>query len=308
MQALSCDLWLMEKNAMRQFVSMVRSGLRPEPEQVREGSAPKREKSIAIVPIHGVLEDRPSWLGQYFGMSSYEAIGYTMDSLVMDDSVKGIILDINSPGGMASGAIELAEKIYSYRGAKPIISVAHHLAASGGYWIGAAASRFVGTPSSNTGSVGVLWEHLSFAEANERDGVKATVIRSTDAPFKAEGTDLEHLSDEARQNMQARADEIHSRFVSDLARFRGVSVDYVNQGFGKGRVVDSKKALAAGMIDRIDTLQSIVGKMGAGRIRIAGAKAEDNWDSPTDREIKMQRAAALKAIAEQPPTERAENV
>lgn len=285
---------------MRSFVSMVRSGLRPDAEQVRESSATKREKTIAILPIYGALEDRTSWLGQYFGMPSYEAIGYAMDALVMDESVKGIILDINSPGGMASGAAELAQKIYSYRGTKPIISVANHLAASGAYWIGAAADRFVGTPSSNTGSVGVLWEHLSFADANERDGVKATVIRSTDSPYKAEGNDLEPLSDEARQNMQARADAIYQNFAGDLARFRGVSLDYVKENYGKGRVVGAKQALSVGMIDRVDTLQNIVGKMGAGRIRVAGAKAEDNWDSPTEREKRMERAAAIRAIAEQP--------
>lgn len=297
MQPFSCDLWLMEQNALRRFLTLTASGIRPE---VRESAAPKKEKTIAIVPIHGVLEARPSWLGSFFGMPSYEAIGYAMDALVADESVKGIILDINSPGGMAHGVTELAQKIYSYRGTKPIISIANHMAASGAYWLGAAADRFVTTPSGDTGSIGVLWEHISFAEANERDGVKATVIRSTESPFKAEGNDLEPLSDEARQNMQMRADEIHRKFVADLSRFRGVSVDHVKNEFGRGRVVSAEAALRAGMVDRVDTLQNIVAKMGAGRIRIAGTRAEDDWNLPTLRDKAKQRAAEIRAIAEQP--------
>jgi signal peptide peptidase SppA len=223
-----------------------------------------------------------------------------MDVLMHDESVKGVILDIFSPGGMAYGAPELAEKIFSYRGTKPIIAVANPMAASGAYWLAAAADRVVMTPSGDVGSVGVLWEHISFSEANEREGIKATVIRSTDSPYKAEGTDLEPLSDEAKQNMQMRADEIHARFVSDLARFRGVTAAHVLENFGKGRVVDAKRAVQAGMVDKVMTLQEVVGKLGAGRIRLATQRAEDNWDSPTLREQKLQRAAALRAIAEEP--------
>jgi signal peptide peptidase SppA len=307
MHHLSSDLWLMEKNAMRQFLAMTHLGANTDSEVVRASSEPRREKTIAILPVHGVLEARPSFFGSFFGMSSYERIGYQFDMLMADESVKGVILDVASPGGMVYGCQELAHKIFSARGVKPIIAVANPMAASGGYWLAAAADRVIASPSADVGSVGVIWEHVDASQANEREGVKVTVIRSTDSPHKAEANSMEPLTDDAKQNMQARADEIYQKFASDLARFRGVDISHVKENFGKGRVVGAKQAMQAGMIDRVDTLQSVAYKMAAGRVRISSVRAEDNWDAPTDRELRMQRAVAIKAIAEQPP-ERTEDV
>lgn len=304
MQLLSCDLWLMEPNAMRQFAALASSNVSANLEQVRAAArATERHKSIAIIPVTGVLEARTTLMGELFGMSSYDRIGHIFDAMMADETVTGIILDVASPGGMVYGAQELSEKIYSARGRKPIISVANPLAASGAYWIAAAADRVVVSPSGDVGSVGVIAEHVDLSQAHDREGAKITIIRSQKAPYKGEASDAAPLTDEARQNMQARADAIHSRFVADLARFRGVSVDHVNEHFGKGRIVDSKTAMSAGMVDRIGTLQEIAGKMAAGRIRIAGERSQDNWDAPTRRELLQERAAELLAAATSQPTE-----
>lgn len=303
MQPFSCDLWAVEPRAFRQFLALAEAGINADAEMVAASRESRREKSVAILPVHGVLEARPSWMGAFLGMSSYETLGYAFDSLIADDSVKGIILDVMSPGGMVYGVHELATKIYSARGTKPIIALANPMAASGAYWLAAAADRIVALPSADVGSVGVIWQHVDISQLNEREGVKVTTIRSTDSPYKAEGNMDEPLSEEARDNMQGRADEIYSQFVSDLAKFRGVSADYVKENYGKGRVVDTKRAKAAGMIDQTMTLQELAYKMAAGRIRIASTKAEDEWNAPTDRERRLQRAAALAALAEQPQME-----
>jgi ClpP class serine protease len=172
------------------------------------------------------------------------------------------------------------------------------MAASGAYWLAAAADRIVSIPSGDTGSVGVIWEHVSFAEAHEREGVKVTVIRSSKSPHKAEMNSMEPLSEDARDHMQARADELYTKFVADIAKFRGVSVDHVNEHFGQGRVVDSKRAMAAGMIDRVGTLQQVAISMAAGRIRIASERTEDDWEAPTAWELRMQKAESLRLAAQ----------
>lgn len=299
MQPMSCDLWLMEQNAMRQFAALTSSNVSANLEQVRASArATERVKSIAVIPVTGVLEARTTLMGELFGMSSYERIGHIFDAMMSDETVSGVILDVASPGGMVYGAPELSDKIFQARGRKPIIAVANPMAASGAYWIAAAADRVVSTPSADVGSVGVIAEHVDMSQANDREGAKVTVIRSQKAPFKAETNSAEPLTDEARQNLQARADAIHARFVADLARFRGVSVEHVNEHFGRGRLVDSKAAMSAGMIDRIGTLPEIAAKLAAGRIRIGGERSQDNWDSPTRREELLQMAALLRATAE----------
>lgn len=309
MQLLSCDLWLMDRVAVRNITSLLaRIGTTNLPkartedvliEHVRASqSSGGQQKSIAVIPVSGALEARPTELGAWLGMSSYEAIGKTFDHFMADSSVSGIILDVSSPGGMVYGAQELADKIYQARGTKPIVAVANPLMASGAFWISAAADRIVTTPSGDVGSVGVITEHVDLSRAYEQQGVTVSTFKATDSPFKGEFSDMAPLTEEAKQNLQHRVDSIHAKFVGDLAKFRGVSADYVNEHFGKGRVVDSKAALSAGMVDRVGTLQEIAGKMAAGRIRIASERAQDDWNAPTRKEMLQQRAEQIRAAAE----------
>lgn len=298
MQPLACDLWLIDPVALRQMVSG--SVVVPDPEQARAAaqSAPRQQKTVAVIPVHGAIEARPSFIGELLGMPSYERLGVVLDMVMADDSVSHVIFDHASPGGMVYGAPELADKIYKARGRKPIISVANPMAASGSYWIAAAADRVVVTPSGDVGSVGVIVEHVDFSQALEKFGQKVTVLTSKSAPYKGEWSGVTPLSDEARANAQARADRIHNRFVSDLAKFRGVSVEHVNERFGQGRVVDAQAALAAGMVDRIGTLQDVIVGAASGRIRIRSERAEDEWDAPTRRDVLRERVAAIQAATE----------
>lgn len=303
MQPLHCEMWAIEPNAFRQFLTLAEAGINMDSEAVRITRESRREKTIAILPVHGVLEARPSWMGAFLGMSNYETIGLQMDMLMNDESVKGVVLDVMSPGGMVYGVSELANKIYSYRGVKPIVAVANPMAASGAYWIAAAADRLISTPSADVGSVGVIWQHVDISKAHEKKGVKITTIRSTGSPYKAESMADESLSDSARETMQARADEIYADFVSDLAKFRGVSVEHVKEQFGKGRVVNAKKAKSAKMIDQTGTLQDVVNRLAAGKIRIASGSAEEEQQcSPTVRELRMERLSALKELTEDSST------
>lgn len=299
MQLLSCDLWLMEFGAFRAFKSLAESSVSADIDLVRASTPqPTKQKAVGIIPVTGVLAARHSLIGELLGMSSYERIGQMVDAFAADESISGIIMRICSPGGMVYGCEEAAEKIYRARSAKPVIAVADPLAASGGYWLAAAASRVVVTPSGDLGSVGVIHEHVDVSQANEQRGEKVTIVRSSAAPFKAQFNELEPLSEEGRQHLQARADEIHGRFAGALAKYRGVPVDHVNEHFGKGRVVDAQSAVRAGMADRVETFEQIVYKMAAGRIRIGAEKAQDVWDAPTRREMLREKAERIRVAAE----------
>lgn len=298
MQSLSCDLWLMERNAFRQFLTFAANRPRIEDETAAVvSSAPRQQKAIGIVPILGPLEARPSVMGYWFRMTSYQAVGELVQKYAMDDAISHIVLDMASPGGMVYGCQECAQIIYEARARKPVIAVVNPMAASGCYWLAAAATRIVMMGSSDTGSVGVISEHVDISKSLEEEGIKITVIRSDKSPFKQEGNDTEPLSDAARANMQMRADEIYSKFVADLARFRGVSVDHVNANFGQGRLVDSKRALAAKMVDRIGTLDDTLTRIMEGRFRLGSEAAMDVWDAPTMREQLNERIAAFETAA-----------
>lgn len=298
-----CDLWLMEPAAMRQFQAPARVELTPEVvARQRESRATRREQHIAVLPVHGPIEARASMIGDLLGMTSAEAIGQAFDMLMADDSVSGVILDVASPGGMVYGTPELANKIYNARGTKPIVAVANPIAASGAYWIASAADRLIASPTADVGSVGVIFRHVDDTQAEAQDGLKTTLIRSAGSPYKQDVSSGEPLTDEAREYLQARADAIYEDFVGDLAKFRGVPVAAVKEHFGKGRLVDAKSAMQAGMIDQIDSFQSIVGKLVSGRLKIGATASADQWDAPTDAERFRQRVrerqASLAAMVE----------
>lgn len=306
MQSLACDLWMMEPNAFRQFAALAtRISINAETlaamEKIASGRSERQApKNVAVLPVHGPIEARYSIIGELLGMTSAEKIGYQFKTLIADKSVSSVVLDIASPGGMVYGTPELAETIYQARGIKPIIAVANPAAFSGAFWIASAADRIVVTPSGDVGSVGVIAEHVDVSQAMAQKGVKETIIRSKDAPFKAETIDAEPLTDEARQNLQQRADAIHEKFIGALAKFRGLNIEHVRENFGKGRIVDAKAAMKAGMVDQIAPLGEILDKLSAGRIRIASSRVEDDWNAPTKNERVVRRAEAFRALAESP--------
>lgn len=302
MQQLACDVWAIDRDKLSQFLA-ASSRIPPGSEAARavSQSAPQRQKSIAVIPIHGVLEARPSFVGEMLGMPSYERLGQVFDAMVADTSVGSIVLDVASPGGMVYGVMELANKIYNARGTKPILAVANPMAASGAYWLATAADRLIVSESGDVGSVGVITDHVDMSQAMATEGVKVTVIRSTKSPHKGETNDAEPLSDEAAANLQARADRIYDKFAADLAKFRGVSVDHVNEKFGKGRIVDAATAVRVGMADRVGSLGQVVDGLVSGRIRIGREAAQDNWNSETVRDTWRRQAAAIMAVADSIP-------
>lgn len=301
MQPLACDLWLMERNSLRNFLTLsalVRKPTEDEISAAAVASSARQQKSIAIIPIVGPIEARPSFFGSMLGMTSYQAISQSVMKYGADGSVSHIILDFATPGGMVYGCPECAAVIRSVAQRKPVIAMINPMAASAGYWMASAATRIVMTESGDTGSVGVIAEHVDISKALEANGETVTVIRSTASPYKQEANQAEVLTDEAKANIQARVDDIYARFSGDVAAFRGVDVSVVNAKFGQGRLVDAKTAKSVGMIDQIMTMDQLIAKIIEGRVRLGGTSACDDWNALTPREQRLERVAALEKVSE----------
>ena len=214
------------------------------------------EGKVAILQLFGVLSQRMSMLEQQSGGTSTEKFGKVFDAVLANDEIRAIILQIDSPGGAVAGTAELADRIFQARGQKRVVAIADSLAASAAYWIGSSASEFWATPTADVGSIGVIALHEDVSKAADEAGVKYTIVKA--GKFKGEGNPYETLSAEAQAAMQSRVDELYGMFVKSVARGRGVSVDDVRGGFGQGRALGADAAKAAGMIDRIGTLDDVL--------------------------------------------------
>lgn len=227
--------------------------------------------AVAVIPIRGVIAHRMGAMDDTSGGTSTERIGAMLTAVAAEDSIGTIVYDVDSPGGTVTGLQELAAQMFALRGVKKQIAVVNGMAASAAYWLASQADEIVSIPSGNTGSIGVFSAHQDVSAALEKAGIKVTLIKA--GKFKTEGNPFEPLDDEARAHLQARVDEAYGQFVKDVARGRGVSPADVRGGYGEGRVLQAKDAKAAGLVDRIATMDETLARATGARSR-GGMRAE----------------------------------
>lgn len=214
---------------------------------------------VAVIPVYGALMQRANLMSEFSGGMSTQLLSAQLANALADGSVASILLDIDSPGGSVMGLQEFADEVRAANAKKPVVAIANSFAASAAYWIGSQASEFYCTPSGQVGSIGVIAAHEDYSKALEEMGVKTTLV--TAGKYKAEGTDTQPLTDEARANMQSMVDGYYQAFTSAVARGRGVPVGEVRSGMGQGRMLAADDAKAAKMIDGVQTYAQTVKAM-----------------------------------------------
>lgn len=238
--------------------------------------APPETSGIYVLALRGVLTQWGGWCGP-----STDALAKAIRSMAGDQSVRTILLDIDSPGGDVFGVEELGDAIAEAAAAKKVIAIADSLCASGAYWIAAQASELIVAPGGQVGSIGVFTMHVDFTKMLEAAGVKMTVV--TAGKFKAELHPAKELSPEALQALQDRVNQYYDSFVRAVAKGREVGPAAVRSDFGQGRLVSAKDAVDVGMADRVATLAETLDKLTArGRATVGAEEA-------TTREEKLAK-------------------
>nr|WP_250210712.1 S49 family peptidase [Morganella morganii] len=178
-------------------------------------------EGIAIIPVYGTLVQKLGTLRPYSGMTGYDGIRRVFLTAVNDPEVKGICLDIDSPGGEVAGCFDLVDLIYAERGKKPIHAILSENAFSAAYAIASAADKIYVPRTGGVGSVGVIVIHCDWSQRIKDDGLKVSII--TYGNRKAESNPYVALSDEAKAAIQHDVDEMGRLFVSSVSRNRGLS-------------------------------------------------------------------------------------
>lgn len=220
---------------------------------------PQRAGAIAVIPLMGPISKRDGMFSRMFGGASIDGFTQQFRQALADESVSSILVQVDSPGGSVQGVEELAAEIYASRSIKPIVAYTDGYAASAAYWIASAAGEFVASPSASVGSIGVFGAHQDVSRMLDAAGVTVTLISA--GKYKTEASPFAPLTDEAKSALQAQVDEHYTTFVANVARHRGVAVSAVKAGYGEGRMVSSKQAKAAGMIDSVGTFDSVIKRM-----------------------------------------------
>ncbi|EGB15740.1 signal peptide peptidase SppA, 36K type [Pseudodesulfovibrio mercurii] len=171
-------------------------------------------------------------------------------SLEEDDSVKGVLLRVDSPGGSIAPSQEIYAAVKRLNQVKPVIASYGTVAASGGYYASCPARLIFANSGSITASIGVMAEFVTVADAMEKFGIRPEVL--TTGKFKAAGTPLRNLTDAQREQMLGLMQDLHDQFVDDVAEARGMERARI-AAIADGRAVTGRQALALGLIDRLGT-------------------------------------------------------
>jgi protease-4 len=225
---------------------------------VEEGKGLSGSK-IAIIEIEGMLMNAREGAG-FFGPEENKLSLFTqqLEKAERDDSVKAVVLRINSPGGTVTCSDTMYQMIRKFRDEtkKPVVADTQEVCASGAYYIACGADRIVAHPTSVVGSIGVIFETFEVSGAMQKLGITSTAVKSGE--MKDMGSPFKPLDPQAREVMQGMVDEYYARFVGVVKENRRLSEAAPMKTLTDGRVFSGETAQKLGLVDQVGLLPDAI--------------------------------------------------
>jgi len=195
-----------------------------------------------------------------FGDSMVDDIRLQLHQAATDDTVKGVLLRIDSPGGEVTASDEIYHYVADFRekSGKPVVIYMESMAASGGYYSAMGGTYIVAHPLTVTGSIGVILETYNVKDLIGKIGVKALVIKS--GKMKDMLSPYRDVAPEELSLMQNLINETYDRFVSVVAKERKLDEATLRNGIADGRIYSGRQAKALGLVDSLGYLEDAVAK------------------------------------------------
>jgi protease-4 len=200
-------------------------------------------EKIALVKVEGML-------------ITADSIVEEINNYADDSSVKAILIRIDSPGGGVVASQEIFNAVLNARkqGKKVVISMGS-VAASGGYYIAAAADRIVANPGTLTGSIGVKMEFANLEKLLEKIGVRGMVIKAGE--YKDMGSPFREMTAHEKLLLQWVIDDVHSQFIEAVAKGRNLPEADV-KAIADGRIFTGRQALQLKLVDQLGDLEDSI--------------------------------------------------
>ena len=195
-----------------------------------------------------------------------------------DDSIKAIILRIDSPGGAVGPSQEIFRETRKTIGIKKIIASMGTVAASGGYYIAAGTNGIMANPGTITGSIGVIIGFTNFEEILQKIGLYSVVVKS--GKYKDIGSPVRKMTEKEKKLLQAFVDNTHMQFVDAVSKGRNMDIAKV-KAIADGRIFTGEMAKNLGLVDRLGNLEDAIewaGRLGGikGKISAVYSKKSDS--------------------------------
>ena len=222
---------------------------------------------VAVLPVTGLIADSESTIDH-------------LKKFAKDDSVKAIVLRINSPGGGVGPSQEIYEEVKKLKGKKVVVASMGALAASGGYYIACAAQKIYANPGTITGSIGVIMQFVNVKDLIEKIGLKGMVVKS--GAFKDIGSPMREMKTEERELLQGVIDNVHSQFIAAVAEGRKMERESVAK-IADGRIFSGEQAKSLGLVDALGNLEDAVADAG----KMAKIEGEPRVVTPPKKKLSI---------------------
>ena len=215
----------------------------------------RRQSGVAVVEIHGVI-------GNHVKIPEFSRL---IESVGSNKRLKALLLDIDSPGGSATGSEVLHRSIQRVAEEKPVYAYVRGMAASGGYYLACAASKVYSLPTALVGSIGVIYLRPVLEQLLSKVGVDFSVYKSGE--FKDMTGFWRGPTDRESDKFQELIDEIFDNFVAVVVQGRSLEESAVRE-IATGEVMTAQRGIGLGMVDEI------------GDFKDAGCKPNPKWIRP----------------------------
>lgn len=242
--SLLLNFWLL---TVTLFTSSKSSGARSAIETtILTGDASQK---IAVVRLEGEITN-----------ASRDRFFELLDHVDADSNVKGLVIEVDSPGGAVTPSDEIYDRINDLKKRKaiPVYVSMSSLAASGGYYVSMAADQVYAQETTLTGSIGVLFQRYDLSGLGDKYGVRDGTIVSDGATFKAAGSMMKPLSPAEETYFKSLLNDAFAVFKDRIAKGRpGLSKSQIEE-VANGKIYSAKQALQLGLIDKIGYLNDVV--------------------------------------------------
>lgn len=256
-------------------------------------------RGVAVIPIYGTLVKRTLGLEAQSGLTSYLSISTQLSEALADPEIKGVLLDIDSPGGEASGVFDLADQIAAARLQKPIFAVANDMAFSAAYAIAAAADKVFVTRTGGVGSIGVIALHVDQSAKDAQDGCRYTAVFA--GAHKNDLTPHAPMSDAGFSALTAEVNRIYDLFVNSIANNRKLNSSAIQKT--EAGLYFANDAIQAGLADVVGNFEDALLALDKTiSTKVASVSAGQHLSSTLKKEQHMSQDIETVSAEILPPT------
>ncbi|MEA5487998.1 MULTISPECIES: signal peptide peptidase SppA [Pseudanabaena] len=230
---------------------------------------------LELVSLDGAIT------GARASSSGAMAVRDRLRELIEDESVKGVLLSINSPGGTVGASKELYQAVKDLSEVKPVVVSMLDQATSGGYYAASSATKIYANAGTLTGSIGVILSGFNAKELLDRVGIQSQTIKT--GPYKDIFSPFRELGDPERQLLQDILQSTYQEFITDVSKGRKLDLEVVRK-LADGRLYTGQQAKDNKLVDAIGTLDVAIADL--------RSLSRKKFNLPETRELPIRKTPA----------------